>query len=82
MDRQFQARWRQAEAQLRDRHDSSTAQAQQLAASLQHSEVDWNTSCDQQLHITNERRLQLEAQALRRSQDLEQQALSLALLPA
>ena len=46
--------------QLRDTHEPNSAQAQQLAASLQRSELE-----HQQLHTANERRLQLEAQALR-----------------
>ena len=35
MDKQFQTRWRETEAQLRDVYESNSAQAQQLAASLQ-----------------------------------------------
>ena len=34
MDKQFQAQWREAEAQLKDMWESNSAQAQQLAASL------------------------------------------------
>ena len=72
MDKQFQAHWRQAEAELRDMCEFNSAQAQILAASLRESELE-----HQQLHTAIERRLQLEAQALRRSQDLEQEALSI-----
>ena len=69
MDKQFQVRWRQAEADLWDMCDSNSAQVQILAASLRKSELQWNTTS----YI-----LPLEAQALRRSQDLEQEALSIA----
>ena len=54
-------------------YESNSAQARHLAASLRESEVE-----RQQLHAANERCLQLEAQTLRRSQDLQQEALSLA----
>ena len=54
-------------------YESNSAQVQQLANSLRKSELE-----HQQLHTANERRLQLEAQALRMSQDMEQQALSMA----
>ena len=65
--------WREAEAKLRDMCESNSAQAQQLAASLQRSELEhW------QLHTANERRLQFEAKTLQMSQDMEHQALSIA----
>ena len=73
MDREFQPRWRQAEAQLRETPESSSGQTQQLADILPRSELE-----HQRLRTANERRLQLEAEALRRSQDMEQQALSIA----
>ena len=66
MDKQFQARWRQAA--LQDTRESSSAQVQQLAERLQRNELQ-----HQQRHTAKERRLQLEAQACRRSQDLEQE---------
>ena len=69
MDKQFQARWRQAEAELPDLCKSNSAQAQTLAAKLQETQLE----C-QQLYTAQERQLQLEAQALRQSQDQEQQA--------
>ena len=72
-DKQFQACWRRAEAELRDTYESSGAQAQILAANLREGDLE-----HQQLHTADERRLQLEAQALRRSQDLEQEAFSIA----
>ena len=69
IDKQFQARWRQAEAQPRDMCESNSAQLQQLADRLHNkSELE-----HQQLHTANERRLQLETQALKVSQDMEQQ---------
>ena len=40
MDRHFQVQWRLAEAQLRDTHEPNNAQVQQLAASLQRSELE------------------------------------------
>ena len=61
-----------AEAQLRDMYESNSAQVQQLAESLHKSELE-----HQQLHIANPRRLQLEAQTLSMSQDMEQQALNI-----
>ena len=51
--------------------ESNSAQVQTLAARLQESELE-----HQQLHTAQERQLQLEAQALRRSQDLEEQQAS------
>ena len=69
MDKQFSSSWRQAEAESRDMRESNSAQAQTLAARLQERESE-----HQQLHTANERQLQLEAQALRRSLDPEQQA--------
>ena len=73
MDKQFQARWRQAEAELRDICESNSAQVQALAVRLPESELG-----RQQLHTANETQLQLEAQALRRSRDLEQQVARVA----
>ena len=73
MDKQFQARWRQAEAERRDLGLSSSAQVRTLAVRLRESELE-----HQRLHTANERQLQLEAQTLRRSQGLEQQAASIA----
>ena len=70
MDKQFLTRWGEAEG-LWDMRESNSAQAQQLAESLQQSELE-----HQQLHIANEKRLQLEAQTLRMLQDMEHQALS------
>ena len=59
MDKRFQARWRQAEAELRDVCESNSAQVQTLAARLRESELEHF-----QLHTANERQSQLEAQAL------------------
>ena len=61
------------EAELRDMYESNSTQMQLLAASLLENELE-----HQQLHTANERRLQLEAQTFRRSQDLEQETLSIA----
>ena len=73
MDKQLQARWRQTEAEPRDLCKSNSAQVQSLAAKLHENELE-----NQQLHTAQERQLQLEAQALGRSQDLEQKACSIA----
>ena len=73
MDKQFQARWRKAEAELRDLRQSNSAQTQTLASKLQETQLE-----HQQLDSAQERQLQLEAQALRQSQQEEHQASSLA----
>ena len=52
---------------------SNCAQAQTLATRLRDNELE-----HQQLRTAQERQLQLEAQTLRRSQDLEQQACNIA----
>ena len=72
-DKQFQARWRQAEAELQDLRKSNSAQAQALAAKLQETQLE-----HQQLYTAQKRQLQLEAQALKGSQDQEQQAYNIA----
>ena len=72
MDKQYQARWRQAEAELRDLCSSNSAQAQALASKLQETQLE-----RQQLYSAQERQLQLEAQALRQSQQEEHQASSI-----
>ena len=69
MDEQYQARWRQAEAELRDLCKSNSAQAQSLASKLQETQLE-----HQQLYSAQERQLQLEAQALRQAQEQERQA--------
>ena len=73
MDKQFQARWRQAEAELQDLCKSNSAQAPTLATKLQEAQLE-----HQQLYTAQERQLQLEAQALKQSQQQAQQAYSLA----
>ena len=73
MDKQFQVRWRQAEAELQDLCKSNSAQMQVLAAKLQETQLE-----HQHLYTAQERQLQLEAQTLRRLQDQEQQAYSIA----
>ena len=72
MDKQYQARWRKVEAELRDLCKSNSAQAQTLASKLQET-----TGTPAALYCSRET-LQLEAQALRQSQQGEQQASSLA----
>ena len=72
-DKKLQARWREAEDQLRDMHESNNAQVQQLAESLQQNELE-----HQHLHTASERdACKLEAKALRMSQDTQHQALSM-----
>ena len=73
MDKQFQARWRQAEAKLRDLCKSNRAQVQTLAAKLQETQLE-----HQQLYTVQERQFQIEAQTLKRSQDQEHQTYSIA----
>ena len=73
MDKQYQARWRQAEAELRDLRKSNNAQIQSLASKLHETQLE-----HQQLYTAQERQLQLEAQTLRQSQHEEQQAAVLA----
>ena len=69
MDKQYQTRWKQAEAELRDSCQSNSAQAQSLASKLQETQLE-----HQQLYTAQERQLQLEAQTLKQSQCEEQQA--------
>ena len=65
MDKQFQTRWKEAKAQLRDMRESNSALARQRSkASLQQ-----NGNCVLQMRDA----WQLEAQTLRMSQDTEQQ---------
>ena len=73
MDKQFQARWGQAEAEFRDLCKSNSPQARTVAAKLQETQLE-----HQQLYTAQERQLQLEAQTLRQSQDQEQQAYRIA----
>ena len=69
MDKQFQARWRQAEAELRDLCKSNSAQVQSLAIKLEETQLEL-----QQLHNAQARQLQLEAQALKQTQQQEEHA--------
>ena len=69
MDKLFQIRWRQIEAEFPDMSESNSTQVHTLAVRLRESELE-----HQQLRTANERQVQLEAQTLRSSQDLEQQA--------
>ena len=61
------------EAELQDLCKSNSAQAQSLASKLHGTQLE-----HQQLYTAQERQLQLEAQALRQSQQEEQQAAVLA----
>ena len=63
MDKQYQARWRQAEAELRDLCKSNSAQAQSLASKLRETQLE-----HQRLYTAQEGQLQLEAQARSKSQ--------------
>ena len=69
MDQHYKAKWRQAEADLRDLCQSNSTQVQPLASKLQETNLK-----HQQLHTAQERQLQLEAQTLRQTQVEEQQA--------
>ena len=69
----YKAKWREAEADLRDLCQSNSAQAQSFASKLQETNLE-----HQQLHTAQERQLQLEAQTLRQTQIEEQQAAALA----
>ena len=73
MDKQFQARWRQAEAELQKLCKSNSAQAQALASKLHETQLE-----HQQLYTAQERQFQFEAQTLKQSQQEEQQASSIA----
>ena len=73
MDQHYQAKWRQAEADLKALCQSNSAQAQSPASKLQETNLE-----HQQLHTVQERQLQIEAQALRQAQNEEQQAATIA----
>ena len=69
VDKQHKARWKEAEAQIRVGQESNSAQVQQ--DSLRRNDFE-----HQDLHTADE--IQLEAQGLCMSQDMEQPALSVA----
>ena len=73
MDQHYKAKWRQAEADLRDLCQSNSAQVQSFASKLQETNLE-----HQQLHTAQERQLQLEAQTLRQAQVEEHQAAATA----
>ena len=76
MDKQYQTQWGQAEAELRDLCTSNSAQAQSLASKLRETQLE-----HRRLYTALEGQLQLEAQALSKSQQEEQQAAVLAASP-
>ena len=69
MDQQYKAKWQQAETDLKALCQSNSAQVQSFASKMHETNVE-----HQQLHEAQERRIQLEAQALREAHQLEQQA--------
>ena len=69
MDQQYKAKWQQAESDLKALCKSNSAQVQSFASKMHEANVE-----HQQLHDAQERRIQLEAQALREAHQLEQQA--------
>ena len=69
MDQQYKAKWQQAEADLKALCKSNSAQVQSFASKMHETNVE-----HQQLHDAQERRIQLEAQALREAHQLEQHA--------
>ena len=69
MDQQYKAKWQQAETDLKALCQSNSAQVQSFASKMHETNVE-----HQQLHDAQERRIQLEAQALREAHQLEQQA--------
>ena len=69
MDQHYKAKWQQAEADLTALCQSNSAQVQSFASKMHETNAE-----HQQLHDAQERRLQLEAQALREAHQYEQQA--------
>ena len=69
MDQQFKAKWQKAESDLKALCQSNSAQVQSLASKMRETNVE-----HQQLHDAQERRIQLEAQALREAHLQEQEA--------
>ena len=69
MDQHYKAKWQQAEADLTALCQSNSAQVQSFASKMHETNVE-----HQQLHDAQERRIQLEAQALREAHQYEQQA--------
>ena len=69
MDQQFKAKWQKAESDLKALCQSNSAQVQSFASKMHETNVE-----HQQLHDAQERRIQLEAQALREAHLQEQEA--------
>ena len=69
MDQQYKAKWQQAESDLKALCKSNSAQVQSFASKMHETNVE-----HQQLHDAQERRIQLEAQALREAHEYELQA--------
>ena len=69
MDQHYMAKWQQAEADLTALCQSNSAQVQSFASKMHETNVE-----HQKLHDAQERRIQLEAQALREAHQYEQQA--------
>ena len=69
MDQHYKAKWQQAEADLTALCKSNSAQVQSFASKMHETNAE-----HQQLHDAQERRIQLEAQALREAHQYEQQA--------
>ena len=69
MDQHYKAKWQQAEADLTALCKSNSVQAQSFASKMHETNAE-----HQKLHDAQERRLQLEAQALREAHQHEQQA--------
>ena len=69
MDQQYKAKWQQAESDLKALCQSNSAQVQSFASKMHETNVE-----HQQLHDAQERRIQLEAQALREVHLQEQDA--------
>ena len=69
MDQHYKAKWQQAEADLTAQCKSNSVQVQSFASKMHETNTE-----HQRLHDAQERRLQLEAQALREAHQHEQQA--------
>ena len=69
MDQHYKAKWQQAEADLTALCKSNSAQVQSFASKMHETNTE-----HQKLHDAQERRIQLEAQALREAHQYEQQA--------
>ena len=69
MDQHFKAKWQKAESDLKAVCQSNSAQVQSFASKMHETNVE-----HQQLHDAQERRIQLEAQALRAAHLQEQEA--------